>query len=265
MTSCQSKFEAYSNLVKSSNGRDKVIRLCSYCSRLLGVLASRGGGRSSSPGAAAGPGAMLGSIADRLNACRVILRLFDDIPMALFTKSYGWGHTEKHPIMSLLGVASNIVNQLFYPVEHIAWLGELRLVPVNVTRWQTWSVAVWAISLLISIIRNCLTIYGLRVNLKRLNKRQSMNLLEARDSAATSSTDEQIHLLRRTLHTQTVELVRNVADMMNAVHWLPKGFLWAGQLSPLISALFGTTSSVGFVYLAIANQKSTAASGKSKD
>ena len=59
--------------------RDKMIRLCQYLSKWI-----------------AGSGNTVWSqklmtIAAELGACRVVLRLFDDIPMLAYTYDYGWG------------------------------------------------------------------------------------------------------------------------------------------------------------------------------
>ena len=40
-----------------------------------------------------------------------------------------------------------------------------------------------------------------------------------------------------------IELVQHVADVMNAVHWMPPGFLWGGSLSPIFVGLNGVVSS----------------------
>ena len=59
--------------------RDKLIRLCQYLAKLVG-------GSGNSPLAR-----KLLTIAGELGACRVVLRLFDDLPMLSFTYDYGWG------------------------------------------------------------------------------------------------------------------------------------------------------------------------------
>ena len=53
-----------------------------------------------------------------------------------------------------------------------------------------------------------------------------------------------------------VNLVKNMADMMMAVNWLPQGFLWAGKLSPVKTSFFGLISSfIGLALLVVQQQK----------
>ena len=42
---------------------------------------------------------------------------------------------------------------------------------------------------------------------------------------------------------EVIALIKNSADFLNAINWLPKGFLWAGKLPVFISGLLGTISS----------------------
>ena len=53
------------------------------------------------------------------------------------------------------------------------------------------------------------------------------------------------HVKRRQL---VVTLIGSVADVGNAVHWLPGGFLWSGMLSQLVVGLLGTISSASMLY-----------------
>ena len=59
--------------------RDKLIRLCQYVAKWLA-------GSGNSPWSK-----KLLTIAGELGACRVVLRLFDDLPMLSYTYDYGWG------------------------------------------------------------------------------------------------------------------------------------------------------------------------------
>lgn len=46
-------------------------------------------------------------------------------------------------------------------------------------------------------------------------------------------------------------LLSNLADLANAVHWLPPGILWAGRFPPWLVGLLGTVSSLLSVYQAV--------------
>ena len=60
---------------------------------------------------------------------------------------------------------------------------------------------------------------------------------------------------RRTVETQicseVLTLLSNLADLANAVHWLPPGVLWAGRFPQWLVGLLGTLSSLLSVYQAV--------------
>ncbi|KFM65739.1 Peroxisomal membrane protein 11C, partial [Stegodyphus mimosarum] len=70
---------SFSNLLNTYPGRDSVVRTLSYLSLYLSGHTSGITSRK------------LKTISDELNYCRLILRLFDDIPMLRFTLTYGLG------------------------------------------------------------------------------------------------------------------------------------------------------------------------------
>ena len=76
-----------------------------------------------------------------------------------------------------------------------------------------------------------------------------------------SSSDSEIEFRRNMVDLKQqefleyVNLVKNLADMMMAVNWLPQGFLWAGKFSPVKTAFFGCISSLIGLCLLIAQQK----------
>ena len=43
---------------------------------------------------------------------------------------------------------------------------------------------------------------------------------------------------------EVLALIKNSFDLLNAVNWLPKGFLWAGKFPTLFSGILGTLSSI---------------------
>ena len=66
-----------------------------------------------------------------MSYCRTVLRLFDDLPMLNRTLSYGLGSSEKDQIIRLSNVISNIVNTFYYPMEHIAWAGDQKVLTLG--------------------------------------------------------------------------------------------------------------------------------------
>ncbi|KAB0400620.1 hypothetical protein E2I00_013662, partial [Balaenoptera physalus] len=53
------------------------------------------------------------------------------------------------------------------------------------------------------------------------------------------------------IRSEALTLLSNVADLANAVHWLPPGILWAGRLPPWLVGLLGTISSLLSMYQAV--------------
>lgn len=53
------------------------------------------------------------------------------------------------------------------------------------------------------------------------------------------------------IQSEVLTLLSNLADLANAVHWLPPGVLWAGHFPPWLVGLLGTFSSLLSVYQAV--------------
>lgn len=70
-------------------------------------------------------------VGKQLSYCRTILRLFDDLPMLNRTLSYGLGSNEKDLISRLTNLLSNVINTIYYPLEHIAWAGDQGVIAVG--------------------------------------------------------------------------------------------------------------------------------------
>ena len=167
-------------------------------------------------------------LSHQIGTARVILRLFDDLPMLYFTLSYGYGpkvrlnkyfilyiflsnYHEKlsymlptyvntlafkwhvcfvieivsrslsdilrdvkqkknlvfHMILrwniyifqdsnkkdKIIQVLSNILNQLYFPVEHFAFFKDINILSGNSKRLWVWCVFIWTSSLILSLIR----------------------------------------------------------------------------------------------------------------
>lgn len=52
------------------------------------------------------------------------------------------------------------------------------------------------------------------------------------------------------MRSEALTTLSNLADLANAVHWLPPGVLWAGRFPPWLVGLMGTISSLLSVYQA---------------
>ncbi|XP_013408603.1 peroxisomal membrane protein 11C [Lingula anatina] len=228
--------EAYVNLIQTYRGRDKMIRLCTYAATFLSG-ASRGKLAEK-----------FGALAIPLGKCRVVLRLFDDLPMILYARKLGLMKQEKNLLLQLLGVAQNIANLCYFPVEHIAFGGDLKLWDVNSPKWWTTGIAIWATSLITGILRSLIKIILLRQERHKLAREQGH---EGREDPDLSSVPKfSVRKLKKEELDEILAFFKNSFDLLNAVNWLPKGFLWAGKFSTMQSGLWGLIStSIGLYEL----------------
>ncbi|NXU60010.1 PX11C protein, partial [Turnix velox] len=133
--------------LETYRGRDRLVRtLCYGCQLAGGALA----GPQASPSGLAGS---LLAVSAQLNACRTALRLFDDLAMLSYSRSYGLGPKDEDGLVRGLSVLCNVANQLYYPCEHVAWAADAGVLPIGSQRWWTLSTGLWAFSLLLGILR----------------------------------------------------------------------------------------------------------------
>ncbi|XP_060702555.1 peroxisomal membrane protein 11C [Hemiscyllium ocellatum] len=229
-----SGMDAVANALESYRGRDRFVRTVCYSSRLLGgLLVVQAGGRPEL-------GRRLLLVAQQLSNCRATLRLFDDLSMFLYSRGYGLGGTEEDAILRLLSVTGNLADQLYYPCEHIAWAADYRILNINSEKWWMFSNTLWTLSLALGALRSFRVVQLLK---KKLKETQNNTYLR---------TDEANHLSRQAYQTrmraEILNIISCLADLTNAIHWMPPGFLWAGKFPEWLVGLMGTVSSVISLY-----------------
>uniref|UniRef100_A0A670K949 Peroxisomal biosis factor 11 gamma n=1 Tax=Podarcis muralis TaxID=64176 RepID=A0A670K949_PODMU len=201
------------------------VRTLGYgCQLAGGAMAARSHPRESPLGQS------LLAISAQLSHCRTVLRLFDDLSMFAYSRQYGLGPKEEDPAVRWLSVASNVADQLYYPCEHLAWAADAKVIRGDSGKWWVLSTLLWATSLLLGIARSLRILCQLRR--RRPKRKAPLPPARARAEALT--------------------VAGNLADLCNAVHWLPPGVLWAGRFPPWFVGLLGTTSSLIGVYQAYA-------------
>lgn len=63
--------------------------------------------------------------------------------------------------------------------------------------------------------------------------------------------------LLRQMRAELLSFLRSMADLSNAIHWMPPGFLWAGKFPSWLVGLMGTISSViGLIQVVNSDQAS---------
>uniref|UniRef100_A0A4W6D9N2 Peroxisomal biogenesis factor 11 gamma n=1 Tax=Lates calcarifer TaxID=8187 RepID=A0A4W6D9N2_LATCA len=158
----------------------------------------------------------------QLSQCRTVLRLFDDLSMLAYSHSYGFGAEEEDLGLRWISVLTNVADQLYYPCEHIAWAADAELIKVKSDKWWLYSTVLWGTSLLLGILRSLRVLQLLKKKLKKCVALSSAGRCEGRFYPVLSC----------------------MADLSNAIHWMPPGFLWAGRFPNWLVGLMGTTSSL---------------------
>nr|XP_034972922.1 peroxisomal membrane protein 11C isoform X1 [Zootoca vivipara] len=218
-------FGALVALLETHRGRDRAVRTLGYgCQLTGGALATR------SHPAESPLGQSLLAISAQLSHCRTVLRLFDDLSMLAYSRQYGLGPKEEDPAVRWLSVANNVADQLYYPCEHLAWAADAKVIRGDSGKWWVLSTLLWATSLLLGIARSLRILCRLRRRRQKQASKDSLQRVRARARA------------------EALTVAGNLADLCNAVHWLPPGVLWAGRFPPWLVGLLGTTSSLIGVY-----------------
>ncbi|XP_056133763.1 peroxisomal membrane protein 11C [Lampris incognitus] len=216
----QESLESLVGVLETYRGRDKVIRTVCYGSQLVGGVLSQRTGESSQVGKS------LLLLSAQLSHCRTVLRLFDDLSMLAYASTYGLGRWEEDSCLRWISVLTNIADQFYYPCEHIAWAADADLIKVKSDKWWLFSTVFWGISLLLGILRSLRLLMLLRNKLKR---------------DPSSPSHSQLH---RQMRGELLTVLSSMADLSNAIHWMPPGFMWAGRFPNWLVGLMGTISSL---------------------
>lgn len=95
----------------------------------------------------------LQTVSSQLGVARVILRLFDDLPMLQYSLSCIRNSKGKDRILRYLEVVNTLVDQLYFPVEHIAWARDIKVLRGSSKTFWNVSVLLWGLSLVLTILR----------------------------------------------------------------------------------------------------------------
>ncbi|XP_078666776.1 peroxisomal membrane protein 11C-like isoform X2 [Branchiostoma floridae x Branchiostoma belcheri] len=144
---------------------------------------------------------------------------------------------ERDRFLRWLGVANNALDQLYYPVEHVAWAAERQILPPSLRGLSQWCLKIWACSLTLNILRSLRALIILRLKKQRLAKTKQMEENDEADIKASMKT------LRLQEFNVWLTLVGSSTDLVNAINWMPPGFLWAGKNPLALTGVMGMISS----------------------
>lgn len=202
------------SILESSQGREKTMRTVQY-GLLFATPLTNKNTRSA-----------FEVLSSQLGLARVILRLFDDLPMLQYSLSCGLGKKGEDQTVRVLQVVNNVVDQIYYPVEHIAWLRDVKVLRGN-------SSGLWNVSLLLWGFSLCLTIFR---SLRRIA------ILKQQTKKATA---EEKNKIEAEYTSQLLTVIMQASDLLNALNWMPwrpwsKPFpVWQVGLLGLISSFIG--------------------------
>ncbi|XP_069101811.1 peroxisomal membrane protein 11C-like [Argopecten irradians] len=226
------------SVLESYRGKDRIIRFTGYVATFLA-------------GTTKGKSALhFKTIATELSACRTILRLFDDTSMLAHNLVYGTGSKEPVTVLRVLQLISNFVNQLYYPVEHIAWLGDKKILNIETGRIWLLGLRIWATSLLTEIIKSVIKIRLAKIERKGLQKQEFLEDSAERNGLTEQSQamSEQLKIVKAKTSEAYLILFQSLFDLINAISWMPSGLLWAGKLSPGQNGICGMISTGIMLY-----------------
>uniref|UniRef100_V9LBD7 Peroxisomal membrane protein 11C-like protein n=1 Tax=Callorhinchus milii TaxID=7868 RepID=V9LBD7_CALMI len=227
--------EAAAQAMESYRGRDNALRTACYASRLFGglLVASDGPQRVAL-------GRRLLLLSRELGGCRTVLRLFDSLSVYLQCREYGLGAQEKDSIVRWSSVIINAADQLYYPCEHLAWAADTSIISIQAEGWWTATTLLWGLALATGVVRSFRALLLLR---KRLRKSENRGHVQVGDSPTFSR-----KVYKMEVRAEILNIISNLSDLGNAIHWMPAGFLWSGKFPDWLVGLMGSVSSLIGVY-----------------
>lgn len=142
--------------------------------------------------------------------------------------------------------------QVYYPVEHFAWAADLKLLPINSAPIWTVAIVLWALPLLVSLIRTANQLLNAKV---AVAKREGGHSTYPASSPREGRDDSSLQRLKREKFMLRLDLIQTVCDLIMAIFWMPAGFLWGGKLPASCWGLLGTISSLIGLYKTISCQR----------
>ncbi|CAH0552713.1 unnamed protein product [Brassicogethes aeneus] len=209
-------------LLETYRGRDKVLRTLCYTTKLVGGIHKNKSFAKK-----------LLQFSSQMSGTRATLRLLDDLPMLQYNLQYQFGHEEPDKYMAQFGVLTNIIDQVYYPIEKISWLAEHKLITgVDNNRWDSLSSICWVASIYLTLLKSLRYLSVLQKN-KYNNKKDNSIPLEK---------------MNKMQIFEILTSIRLTMDLVHAINTLPQGFLWSSKLSTWQVGLIGSMSSVLGIY-----------------
>ncbi|XP_055908961.1 peroxisomal membrane protein 11C [Eupeodes corollae] len=224
--------ELFCDLIASHSGRDKVMKVLCYTAKVLSTPNSTIKTENAKK---------FYIFSSRVSQARATLRLIDDLPAILYALKYGLGRQEKTRFDAVLGVLTNIVDILFFPVDKICWLSDHNILQLDKEKKSKWDVinsVFWSLSVFLNLSRVLRDYHDKHIVTPRLI------LDDGGEKTSISSKDQ--YEQQRVMDSITV--VRMSLDLVHAVSSLPKGCLWGGEIKSWKVGVIGSLSGILGIY-----------------
>ncbi|XP_014361086.2 peroxisomal membrane protein 11C [Papilio machaon] len=198
------------SLLETHANRDKVVSLVSYTLKLWGATSK------SQP---------LLTASGRIAAARATLRLFDDAAAIRALLKYGLGRQDGL-FWGFLGVSNGVLQLSYLQCEKLVWLmdtGLLKLSPELDEKIRIMHKLFWSLSAFVALVRSLRALHLTGQIMKSSNKPKCTGVRFTQASLTTS---------------------KLLLDVLHAVSWLPRGWLWGGALSTTKVSAIATASAV---------------------
>ncbi|EDV29691.1 uncharacterized protein TRIADDRAFT_6126, partial [Trichoplax adhaerens] len=136
------KMDKINSMLLSYYSRDYIIRTCQYGSKLIAALLHNKDFQN-----------RFLTFSAALSNSRAIYRLFDDVIILKFTIRFLQSQ-DTDQLSRLLGLIKTAADQLYFPVEHLAWgAGNNLFKFAESAYWWAFGIRLWACSLMMNFLR----------------------------------------------------------------------------------------------------------------
>ncbi|XP_013166821.1 PREDICTED: peroxisomal membrane protein 11C-like [Papilio xuthus] len=197
-------------LLETHANRDKVVSLVSYTLKLWGATSKN---------------QPLLTASARIAAARATLRLFDDAAAIRALLKYGLGKQDGL-LWGGLGVSNGVLQLSYLQCEKLVWLldtGVLTLSPELDEKIRIAHKLFWSLSAFVALFRSLRALHLTAQIMKSPNRPKCTGVRFTQASLTTS---------------------KLLLDVLHAVSWLPRGWLWGGALSTTQVSTLATVSAV---------------------
>lgn len=170
-----------------------------------------------------------------LSSCRIMLRLFDDFGCIREYLRFRKAQSIKQTVNSYLKwvfLTNLLCNIIYNPCEHIAWLGELKIINASDQLWYFYTNVAWAGGLFTSVL----------INLRVVNMFYSQKSTKAKREDDPNYDSSEI-ISQSDMKLSLNYAIRDFCDWCIAIHFMPAGFLWSTQLYYYQVGILGVISS----------------------